>query len=295
MCVASVHYSVVVNNDEVGPIIPGRGLRQGDPLSPHLFFICAEGLTSLIRKAGMSGAIRGTRICGGAPTISHLFANVSFLFLKAFEREFLAMKEILNTYEQASGQSINLLKSYVMFSSNVCSDDRVALSSILCVVQSLDTGRYLGLPSLVGRNRKATFGFIKYRIWQKISSWKTKSLSMASRVVLIKSVTQAIPSYCLSMHLIPSSFGEEIQRMLNSFWWGLNNTTSKGIKWLDWDKLSIPKKFGGMGFQNLYAFNLVMLGKQVWKFIQCPNALVTRVFKSKYFPHNDFLEAAIGH
>jgi hypothetical protein len=50
MCLESDEYSVMVNGEKVGPISPGRGLRQGDPLSPYLFILCAEGLTSLIKK-----------------------------------------------------------------------------------------------------------------------------------------------------------------------------------------------------------------------------------------------------
>lgn len=65
MCVESVHYMVQVNYDQVGPITPSRGLRQGDPLSPYLYIICTEGLTALIRQAERRGDLHGVKICRG--------------------------------------------------------------------------------------------------------------------------------------------------------------------------------------------------------------------------------------
>lgn len=104
ICVSSVSYSVLVNNDAVGPIAPGRSLRQGDPLSPYLFIICAQDLSSLIKNAKAHGDLHGVKICRGAPIISHLFfADDSFLFFRANTRECNIMKSILNTYEAASG------------------------------------------------------------------------------------------------------------------------------------------------------------------------------------------------
>lgn len=122
-------------------------------------------------------------------------------------------------------------------------------------------GKYFGFPSVIGHNKKEIFQYIKDCVWKKASSWKGRSLSMAGREVLIKSVAQSIRSYVMSIYLLPSSLGDEIQKMLNSFWWGSKNGDTKGIKWLSWNKLSMPKCWGGLGFRNMYAFNLAMLGK----------------------------------
>lgn len=89
------------------------------------------------------------------------------------------MKSILTMYGEASGQEINLQKSEVSFSRNVPPDSRQHLSITLGVTASLGGGKYLGLPSLIGRSKRAVFSFIKDRVWRKISSWSAKSLSMA--------------------------------------------------------------------------------------------------------------------
>lgn len=49
-CVSTVRYEIVNSGRKMGPIIPTRGIRQGDPLSPYLFLVCAEGFSALINK-----------------------------------------------------------------------------------------------------------------------------------------------------------------------------------------------------------------------------------------------------
>jgi len=222
MCVESVDYSVLVNGTQVGPIILGRGLRQGDPLSPYLFIICAEDLSSLIRDAETRSILTGIKVCRQAPSVSHLlFADDCFLFFKAIEDQAQVMKNILSTYELASGQAISLPKYEIYCSRNVPDDLKSNITGILGVQVVMGTCKYLGLPSMIGRDRTAVFSYVKDRVWQKINSWSGKCLSKAGREVMIKSVLQAIPSYVMSIFQLLATLLDSIENMMNAFWWGL--------------------------------------------------------------------------
>lgn len=63
MCVTLVSYSISFQGSTISPIIPSRGLRQGDPLSPYLFILCVEGLSLSLKEAARNGSIYGCRIC----------------------------------------------------------------------------------------------------------------------------------------------------------------------------------------------------------------------------------------
>lgn len=78
-CVSSVKYKVKVNGVLMDEINPERGLRQGDPLSPYLFLLCAEGFSALLQKAQHDGMIRGVKVCHRAPSISHPFLRMTRL------------------------------------------------------------------------------------------------------------------------------------------------------------------------------------------------------------------------
>ena len=104
----------------IGPIIPCKGLRQGDPLSPCLFIICTKSLSFLIRRKERDGLLHGVKIAKGAPIISHLFfADDSFLFFRANINEASLIKQLLVVYGRASGQVVNFNKFSISFSANV--------------------------------------------------------------------------------------------------------------------------------------------------------------------------------
>lgn len=67
-----------------------------------------------------------------------------------------------------------------------------------------------------------------------------------------------------------------------------------GHRWMAWEKLCIPKKWGGLGFRRLKDFNMAMLTKQAWRLIKHPSSLAAKIMKAKYYPHSHFVDASRG-
>ncbi|XP_057252132.1 secreted RxLR effector protein 78-like [Beta vulgaris subsp. vulgaris] len=86
-CISTVSFSVLVNGIPGETFVPQRGIRQGDPLSPYIFILCAEMLARQLQNASLAG----TRSLG--VTLGHsrvkipflTFADDTMIFAKASE------------------------------------------------------------------------------------------------------------------------------------------------------------------------------------------------------------------
>ncbi|KAK3227092.1 hypothetical protein Dsin_006954 [Dipteronia sinensis] len=290
-CVTLVSFSFLINGEVCGSLKPSRGLRQGDPLSPYMFLICAEGLSSLIRIAVSCGDITGYWCGSTGPLILHLiFADDSLFFANTDEKNCRAIKHILGDYALASGQEVNFSKSALCTSKSVFRAQRMRLANIVGVNLVRYHEKYLGLLSFASRNKKQLLENLKERVWSKISGWKHKLFLAGGKEVLIKEVIQSIPSYAMNLFCLPKGLISDIHRFYSRFLWG-NTDVDRKLHWGSWEKLCEGKNNGRLRFRDLSLFNQVMLAKQCWSITKWPNSLVARVLKGRYFPTTDFLNA----
>ena len=119
-CVTGPSMSLLWNGEMTDSFKPLRGLRQGDPLSPYLFFLCMERLCHLIDRAVVENNWKPIRLSQGGPLLSHiLFADNLIVFAEASVAQIRVIRGVLERFCIASGQKVNLEKSKIFFSLNV--------------------------------------------------------------------------------------------------------------------------------------------------------------------------------
>lgn len=175
----------------------------------------------MINREQRNGNITGIAIATNAPAISHLlYTNDNILFCKAKFVEANIITKVLKDYQQAFGQKVNMGKSEMIFSLNISMDFKKEFQRILPIKISASIQKYLGITTHFGRSKEQDFNFLMDRIWKKLKGWKEKSVSFEGRAVLIRAVAQAIPTYIMSLFLLPKSLCSRIEKVVCSFWWG---------------------------------------------------------------------------
>ncbi|KAA3475259.1 reverse transcriptase [Gossypium australe] len=178
-CVCSVSYTMGINEGISDIFTPLRGLRQGDPFSPYLFLICAEGLLTLLNEAKQKRLMIGAPLGRERFSINHfIFADDCFLFGDASEDGAYTVCSMLEEYGMASGQQVNFEKSLFYFGASVDQQVRDQITNILRVRVAVNPEKYLGLPMMVGRRKRWVFANFVDRFRKRIESWNLRFLSM---------------------------------------------------------------------------------------------------------------------
>jgi hypothetical protein len=220
-CITTASASVLVNGSPTDEFRFERGLRQGDPLSPFLFLIAAEGLHVMMNALVDTGMFTGYKVgVDNLASITHLqFADDTLLVCDRSWANIRAIKALLLLFEASSGLKVNFHKS-MLVGVNIHDSWLAEAPSVLhCKLGQLPF-LYLGLP-IGGDSRKLKFWRpLVDRIKSRLSGWKSKNLSFGGRLVLLKSVLSSLPVYFLSFFKAPAGIISSIESLFNCFFFG---------------------------------------------------------------------------
>eukprot|EP00253_Pinus_taeda_P011523 PITA_11523 len=259
----SSFFSVLINGIPSDTFHPSRGIRQGDPLSPFLFVIIAEGLGRNIKSVIASRCLKGLSF-NNSPSFSHQqFVDDNMLFWHPSVQEARLFKDILSTFSDASGALINRVKSQIFFFNTPVSTQR-SISHILGFTIASLPSKYLGAPMIASALKHSSWRDLLEKLEAKLFLWTHRSLNMASRVVLIKSILQSMPLYLFSLLAAPKWVLKAIKNLQRNFLWG---SSGHNQKWalVKWEKVCLPKKAGGIGIRDPEHNNKVMGAKLWWR------------------------------
>ena len=138
------------------------------------------------------------------------------LFAKANRKNCVAIKDVLDSFCEISGQKISGEKSCVFFSPNVDQNTRIELGEVLGFKSTPSLGKYLGFP-IIHKGSQQDFGFILDHIQSKLAGWKANLLSPAGKVVLTQSITSTIPNYVMQCTTLPPKILQGIDKLNRNF------------------------------------------------------------------------------
>ncbi|XP_038972705.1 uncharacterized protein LOC120104884 [Phoenix dactylifera] len=281
-CVRGPKFSILVNGTPSPFFESTMGLRQGCPLSPYLFILCADILSRDLQRVCARRELEAYVPALGASPLSHLlFADDCLLLARARVSDARVLRRVVADYCMASGQRVNFQKSAVRFSPSTESRVRQEIRGILQIPEQEETLTYLGVPITGRRLRVAECSSLVQRVESRLEGWRAVFLSMMGRLTLIRSVLGSMPVYLMANTVVPKTTLLRIERLLRCFLWGLHGG-GRGVHLVAWEHVCRPTSEGGLGVQSLLERREAFIARHAARFLLEPHGLWSQVMAARY-------------
>jgi hypothetical protein len=205
--ISAASSAVFVNGSKGKFFRHGRGLRQGDPLSPLLFVLAIDPLQKMFDRATQIGLLQPVQHRVVKLWVS-LYADDAALFLNPNRQEIQGAMQILAAFAQASGLVTNFAKCAIYPVACTSVQLEGLLDAIPCEVKNFPC-QYLGLPLHTRALRKIDVQPLIDRIASKLPAWKAKFLDHSGRLTLVNSVLTSMPVHFMTVFVLKKMGDQE--------------------------------------------------------------------------------------
>ncbi|XP_062075340.1 uncharacterized protein LOC133779387 [Humulus lupulus] len=290
ICIRSTTYSLLINGRVQCTFKGGKGLRQGDPMSPLLFILIMEYLTRGLQSDAKSSSFRYHPMCKDLKLINLCFADDVILFCKGTVAAVSVLKDSLQKFSEATGLSINSKKSQVYFG-GVAAGIRIEILHGLNLSAGSFPMHYLGVPLRPTKWKHTDCELIIQKMRVKLFS---KHLSYAGRLLLIQTVLSGLRNYWMSIFTLPQSIIKEVEKLCRQFLWGASGTRCK-FHLASWNQVCLPKAYGGLGLRDGTSWNRALLARYIWAVSTKQDSLWVKWIQHVYLKGVNFLDYDLKH
>ena len=200
-CICKTSFMVGYNGTVNGYFKGTRGLRQGDPLSPYLFVIAMNCLSHMLNAIATQTRFRYHTKCKKIKLTHLSFADDLLIFVEGNIESVQCVLQVLKELEDRSGLAVSLQKTCFFASGMSEAEINTIQASTGMTCGSLPF-RYLGVPMNSRKLSLQSCEPLLHQVKTRLSSWSTKTLSFAGRLLLIKTVITGITTFWCSSFVL---------------------------------------------------------------------------------------------
>jgi hypothetical protein len=268
-----------LNEENIPYFKPGKGLRQGNPLSPLLFNLVIDVFSGMLVKAVANGHITG--LMGSLypeGVVSLQYADDTLLFLEHNYKAASHLKWLLMCFEKLSGMKINYHKNDLI-SNNLDEEESQTHSRVFCCKLGEFPFKYLGVPLHYEKLRKEDIQTLIDKIIKRIAGWKGRLLSYGARLALLRACLASIPLYLMPVIKFSKLAIEAINSHMANFFWD-DNEDKHRYHLSNWYSLTQRNEHGGIpDFGDL---NFCLLASWVQRYYQAEGRMWKNIVDHKY-------------